>query len=123
MSSWQYSQMAMFQALAEPHRRAIVGLLAERERTAGEIVAALPLTQPTVSKHLRVLREAGLVAVRAEANRRIYRLRTEPLRDLDTWLATFRPLWSARLDALEQHLDDMHDTADPDDMEERHERQ
>ena len=109
----------MFEALVEPHRRTIVGLLAERERTAGEIVAALPLTQPTVSKHLRVLREAGLVVVRADANRRIYRLRTEPLRDLDAWLATFRPLWAARLDALERHLDETDDMDDMDDMDDK----
>ena len=103
----------MFEVLAEPHRRTILTLLASGERPAGELVEALPLSQPTVSKHLKVLREAGLVAVRTDAQRRIYRLRPEPLRDLDDWLATFRPLWSERLDALERHLDEMPDEPPP----------
>ncbi len=105
--------MAMFEVLAEPHRRTILTLLASGERAAGDLVAALPLAQPTVSKHLRVLREAGLVEVRGDAQRRIYRLRAEPLRDLDEWLATFRPLWGERLDALERHLDDISGQAAP----------
>jgi DNA-binding transcriptional ArsR family regulator len=103
--------MAMYEVLAEPHRRTILTLLIGGERPAGDLVAALPLTQPTVSKHLKVLREAGLVDVRRDAQRRIYRLRPEPLRELDEWLAAFRPLWEERLDALERHLDglDEHD--------------
>ena len=87
--------------------------VAAGERPAGDLVEALPLSQPTVSKHLKVLREAGLVEVRTDAQRRIYRLRPEPLRDLDDWLATFRPLWNERLDALERHLDEMPDAPSP----------
>jgi DNA-binding transcriptional ArsR family regulator len=91
--------------LAEPHRRRILDLLLEEERPVGDLVAALALSQPAVSKHLRVLREAGLVAVRTEAQRRIYRVRAAPLQELDTWLEPYRRLWATRLDALERHLD------------------
>ena len=91
--------------LAEPSRRQILDLLRERERSVGELVAQLQLSQPGVSKHLRVLRNAGLVDVRAEAQRRLYRLRAEPLAELDAWIAPYRRLWSAHLDALEAHLD------------------
>ena len=90
--------------LADPTRRAIIELLAERERAAGEIVAAFPVSQPAISRHLRVLREAGLVRVREEGQRRIYRLDPAPLAALDEWLARYRGFWSARLDALETRV-------------------
>ncbi|MEU6798817.1 metalloregulator ArsR/SmtB family transcription factor [Nonomuraea wenchangensis] len=99
-----------FEVLAEPRRREILDLLRDGERLAGELVGRLDLTQPAVSKHLKVLRDAGLVEVRKEAQRRWYRLRPEPLADIDAWLAPYRRLWSDRLDALERHLD-----ATPDD--------
>jgi DNA-binding transcriptional ArsR family regulator len=98
--------MMAFSVLAEPARRDILDLLRDGERTVGELVAALPLTQPGVSKHLRVLREAGLVRVRPEAQKRWYGLSPEPLAELDAWLAPYRRLWAGRLDALERHLDD-----------------
>jgi DNA-binding transcriptional ArsR family regulator len=97
----------VFEVLVEPHRRRILDLLRGGERTVGDLVSALGLSQPGVSKHLRVLREAGLVEVRADGQRRQYRLRTEPLREIDEWLAPYRAAWSGRLDALEAHLDDM----------------
>jgi DNA-binding transcriptional ArsR family regulator len=100
-----------FEALAEPNRRRILDLLRTAERPVGDLVAALALSQPAVSKHLRVLRAAGLVEVRVDAQRRIYRIRPEPLRDLDEWLHPYRRLWAARLDALERHLDTMPDEA------------
>jgi inner membrane transporter RhtA len=92
-------------ALADPHRRAVLEFLRERPRAVGEIVDRLPLTQPGTSKHLRVLREAGLVSVRREGQRRMYALETAPMVELDAWLAPYRRLWSDRLDALERHLD------------------
>jgi len=91
----------------EPHRRRILDLLRDGEQTVGDLVAELGLSQPGVSKHLRVLRQAGLVEVRADAHRRRYRLRTEPLREIDDWLAPYRAAWRDRLDALEAHLDGM----------------
>jgi DNA-binding transcriptional ArsR family regulator len=94
-----------FDVLAEPTRRRILDLLLEKERPVGELVKRLRLSQPGVSKHLRVLREAGLVEVRQDAQRRWYRVRPEPLAELDTWLTPYRRLWAERLDALEQHLD------------------
>jgi DNA-binding transcriptional ArsR family regulator len=94
-----------FEILAEPTRRRILDLLRERERSVGELVVALDLSQPGVSKHLRVLREAGLVAVRQDAQRRWYGLRPEPLAEVDAWLEPYRRLWAGRLDALERHLD------------------
>ena len=97
----------MFEALAEPHRRRILDLLRVRERPVSDLVAALDVSQPAVSKHLRVLREAGLVAARVDAQRRLYRVRPEPLRELDAWLAPYRALWSESLDKLERHLEDM----------------
>jgi len=97
----------MFEVLVEPHRRRILDLLREGDRTVGDLVSALDLSQPGVSKHLRVLREAGLVEVQADAQRRRYRLRTEPLREIDEWLAPYRAAWADRLDVLEAHLDDM----------------
>ncbi len=93
--------------LAEPHRRQILDLLREDERAVGDLVAEVGISQPSVSKHLRVLREAGLVEVRTDAQRRMYRLRPEPLREIDEWLQPYRVAWSKRLDALERHLDDM----------------
>jgi DNA-binding transcriptional ArsR family regulator len=94
-----------FEILAEPNRRAIVSLLASAERSVGEIERHLRLPQPTVSKHLRVLREAGFVESRTEAQRRLYRLRPEPLMELDAWLLPLRRFWSKHVDALEKHLD------------------
>lgn len=92
-------------ALSDPHRRAALAMLRERPRSVGELVRGLGLTQPGTSKHLRVLREAGLVRVRAEAQRRVYEVDPAPLADLDAWLAPYRELWETRLDALGQHLD------------------
>jgi len=97
----------VFEVLADRHRRRILDLLRAGEQTVGDLVSDLGLTQPGVSKHLRVLREAGLVEVRADAQRRLYRLRTEPLREVDDWLAPYRAAWSGRLDALEAHLGNM----------------
>jgi DNA-binding transcriptional ArsR family regulator len=94
-----------FEVLAEPNRRRILDLLRTDERPVGELVRELSVSQPAVSKHLRVLRDAGLVAVRREAQRRLYRIRTGPLRDMDDWLAPYRELWSRSLDDLERHLD------------------
>jgi|SRR5580704_5402625 DNA-binding transcriptional ArsR family regulator len=99
--------MSVFTILAEPHRRQILDLLGDEERPAGELVAALDLSQPAVSKHLRILREAGLVEVRVVAQRRLYRVLPEPLRAIDIWLAPYRQMWAARLDDLERHLDSM----------------
>jgi DNA-binding transcriptional ArsR family regulator len=96
-----------FAVIAEPNRRAILGLLAGAERSVGDIESKLRMTQPSVSKHLRVLREAGFVESRVEAQRRLYRLRPEPLMAVDEWLAPFRRFWSAHVDALERHLDRM----------------
>ena len=96
-----------FEVLAEPSRRQILDLLLNGERPVGELVSALTISQPAVSKHLRVLREAGLVSVRTDAQRRLYRVRPEPLREIDEWLQPYRRLWSGRLDALERHLDQM----------------
>jgi DNA-binding transcriptional ArsR family regulator len=99
---------ATFAILAEPSRRAILALLATTERSVGDLEQQLRLSQPSVSKHLRVLREAGLVEARIDAQRRLYRLRPEPLMEVDAWLAPFRRFWSAHLDALERHLDRVH---------------
>lgn len=96
-----------FEILAEPNRRAILSLLASEEQSVGEIERQLGMTQPTVSKHLRVLREAGLVEAEVDAQRRLYRLRPEALKEVDAWLAPFRRFWSAHVDALERHLDRM----------------
>jgi DNA-binding transcriptional ArsR family regulator len=96
---------ATFAVVAEPTRRRILDLLRERARSVGELVDQLGLSQPGVSKHLRVLREAGLVAVRRDAQRRWYELRAEPLEEIDDWLEPYRQLWTDRLDALERHLD------------------
>jgi DNA-binding transcriptional ArsR family regulator len=98
-----------FEVLAEPNRRRILDLLLEAERPVGDLVAELGVSQPTVSKHLRVLRDAGLVEVRSDAQRRLYRVRPEPLRAIDEWLAPYRVMWASRLDDLARHLDDMPD--------------
>jgi DNA-binding transcriptional ArsR family regulator len=94
-----------FAVLAEPSRRRILDLLRIRERSVGELVDDLRLSQPGVSKHLRVLRDAGLVDVRVDAQRRLYRLRAEPLAEIDSWLEPYRRFWAGRLDALQAHLD------------------
>jgi DNA-binding transcriptional ArsR family regulator len=94
-----------FAIIAEPNRRAILRLLVSSQQSVGEIERRLRMPQPTVSKHLRVLREAGFVESTVEAQRRLYRLKPEPLRELDAWLAPFRRFWSAHVDALERHLD------------------
>ncbi len=97
--------VATLQALAEPSRQAILELLRDGERPVGQLVEQLHMSQPAVSKHLRVLKEAGVVEARVDAQRRLYRIRPEPLAELDDWLATYRRLWTTRLDRLEDHLD------------------
>ena len=96
----------VFAVLADPHRRQILDLLRIRDRAVGELVDQLGLSQPGVSKHLRMLREAGLVTVRHDAQRRWYGLRPEPLAEIDDWLAPYRAFWSDRLDALQRHLEE-----------------
>ena len=97
----------MFDIIAEPNRRAILGLLVSSEQSVRDIERQLGMAQPTVSKHLRVLREAGFVEATIDAQRRLYRLKPEPLQEVDAWLAPFRRFWSAHVDALERHLDRM----------------
>lgn len=99
-----------FAVLAEPTRRRILDLLLDEPRSVGELVNELGLTQPGASKHLKILRDAGLVTVRRDAQRRWYELRPEPLAEVDKWLKPYRRLWSGHLDALERHLDRMADT-------------
>jgi DNA-binding transcriptional ArsR family regulator len=101
--------MSPFEVLAEPNRRRILDLLRVAERPVGDLVHELDVSQPAVSKHLRVLREAGLVDVRPEAQQRLYRVRPEPLRAVDDWLEPYRRLWSERLDDLERRLNEMPD--------------
>jgi len=96
-----------FEIIAEPNRRAILGLLASSQQSVGEIERRLRMSQPTVSKHLRVLREAGFVESTVDAQRRLYSLKPEPFQELDAWLAQFRRFWSAHVDALERYLDRM----------------
>jgi DNA-binding transcriptional ArsR family regulator len=98
---------SVFEIIAEPNRRAILSLLVSSEQSVGEIERELRMSQPTVSKHLRVLREAGFVESTVDAQRRLYRLKPEPFQEVDAWLAPFRRFWSAHLDALERHLDRM----------------
>jgi DNA-binding transcriptional ArsR family regulator len=98
---------SVFEIIAEPNRRAILSLLVSSEQSVGEIERQLRMTQPTVSKHLRVLREAGFVESTVDAQRRLYRLKPGPFQEVDTWLAQFRRFWSAHVDALERHLDRM----------------
>jgi DNA-binding transcriptional ArsR family regulator len=97
--------LAALQVLAEPRRLQILDLLRESERPVGELVDRVGLSQPAVSKHLRVLKDAGLVEARPDAQRRLYRIRPEPLVELDEWLASYRELWTTHLDRLEDHLD------------------
>lgn len=96
-----------FEIIAEPNRRAILSILASSQQSVGEIERQLRMPQPTVSKHLRVLREAGFVESTVDAQRRLYRLKPEPLQEVDDWLAQFRQFWSARVDALERYLNRM----------------
>jgi DNA-binding transcriptional ArsR family regulator len=102
---------SVFEIIAEPNRRAILSLLVSSQQSVGEIESQLRMTQPTVSKHLRVLREAGFVESTVDAQRRLYRLKPEPLQQVEAWLAPFRRFWSAHVDALERHLDRMEQTA------------
>ena len=99
------SVASVFEIIAEPNRRAILSLLVSSQQTVGEIERQLGMPQPTVSKHLRVLRDAGFVESTVDAQRRLYRLKPEPLQEVDAWLAPFREFWSAHVDALERHLD------------------
>jgi DNA-binding transcriptional ArsR family regulator len=98
---------SVFEIIAEPNRRAILSLLVSSQQSVGEIERQLRMPQPSVSKHLRVLREAGFVESTVDAQRRLYRLKPEPLQEVETWLAPFRRFWSAHVDALERHLDRM----------------
>ena len=98
---------SVFEIIAEPNRRAILSFLASSQQSVGDIERQLRMPQPTVSKHLRVLRDAGFVESTVDAQRRLYRLKPEPFREVDAWLAQFRRFWSAHIDALERHLDRM----------------
>jgi len=102
---------SVFEIIAEPNRRAILNLLVSSQQSVGEIERQLRMSQPTVSKHLRVLRDAGFVESTVDAQRRLYRLRPEPFQEVDAWLAPFRRFWSAHVDALELHLDRMEQSA------------
>ena len=99
---------SVFEVIAEPNRRAILSLLLSSEQSVGDIERQLRMSQPAVSKHLRVLRDAGVVESTVDAQRRLYRLKPEPLQEIEAWLAPFRRVWSAHLDALERHLDRLH---------------
>jgi DNA-binding transcriptional ArsR family regulator len=99
---------SVYEVIVEPNRRAILSLLASSEKSVGEIERQLNMTQPTVSKHLRVLRDAGFVEAQVDAQRRLYRLKPDPLKEVDEWLSQFRQLWTAHVDALERHLDRMY---------------
>lgn len=103
--------VTIFEVLVEPNRRRILELLGATERPVGELVRHLELSQPAVSKHLRILRESGLVEVRGDAQRRLYSIRPEPLRAIDDWLAPYRQMWDSSLDRLEDHLRTMDDDA------------
>ncbi|HMI52569.1 MAG TPA: metalloregulator ArsR/SmtB family transcription factor [Candidatus Saccharimonadales bacterium] len=105
---------SVFEIIAEPNRRAILSLLVSSQQSVGEIERQLRMPQPTVSKHLRVLREGGFVEATVDAQRRLYRLKPESLQELDDWLAPFRRFWSAHVDALERHLDRMDESTLPD---------
>jgi DNA-binding transcriptional ArsR family regulator len=104
---------SVFEIIAEPNRRAILSLLVSSQQSVGQIERQLRMPQPTVSKHLRVLREAGFVESTVDAQRRLYRLKPEPLQEIDAWLAPFRRFWSAHVDALERHLDRMEQATPP----------
>jgi DNA-binding transcriptional ArsR family regulator len=103
---------SVFEIIAEPNRRAILSLLVSSEQTVGDIERQLSMSQPTVSKHLRVLRDAGIVEATVDAQRRVYRLKPEPLQEVDEWLDQFRRFWSAHVDALERHLDRMDESSE-----------
>src|SRR5499425_723755 len=105
--AYTHSMESVFEIIAEPNRRAILSLLVSSQQSVGEIEQKLRMPQPSVSKHLRVLREAGFVESRVDAQRRVYRIRPEPLMEVDEWLAPFRRFWTAHFDALERHLDRM----------------
>jgi len=111
----QYIQSveSVFEIIAEPNRRAILNLLVSSQQSVGEIERQLRMPQPTVSKHLRVLRDAGFVESTVDAQRRLYRLKPEPFQEMDAWLAPFRRFWSAHVDALERHLDRMDRSVPP----------
>jgi DNA-binding transcriptional ArsR family regulator len=102
-----YDMESVFEIIAEPNRRAILSLLVSSQQSVGEIERQLRMPQPTVSKHLRVLRDAGFVESKVDAQRRLYRLKPEPFQEVDAWLAQFRQFWSAHVDALERYLDRM----------------
>jgi DNA-binding transcriptional ArsR family regulator len=104
---------SVFEIIAEPNRRAILTLLVSSQQSVGEIERQLRMPQPTVSKHLRVLREAGFVEATVDAQRRLYRLKPEPFQEMDEWMAPFRRFWNAHVDALERHLDRMDRTKEP----------
>ena len=104
---------SVFEIIAEPNRRAILGLLVSSQQSVGQIERQLRMPQPMVSKHLRVLREAGFVESTVDAQRRLYRLKPEPFREFDAWLEQFRRFWSAHVDALERHLDRVHNPSQP----------
>jgi DNA-binding transcriptional ArsR family regulator len=106
--AYMKSMESAFEIIAEPNRRAILSLLVSSQQSVGEIERQLRMPQPTVSKHLRVLREAGFVESTVDAQRRLYRLKPEPFEEVEAWLAQFRRFWSAHVDALERHLDRMH---------------
>ena len=105
--AYKGSVESVFEVIAEPNRRAILNLLVSSQQSVGEIERQLRMPQPTVSKHLRVLREAGFVEATVDAQRRLYRLRPEPLQELDAWLEPFRRFWAGHVDALERHLERM----------------
>lgn len=111
MCAYIHDVESTFAIIAEPNRRAILSLLATSERSVGELEERLGMPQTSVSKHLRVLRDAGFVEARVEAQRRVYRILPEPLQEVDAWLEPFRRFWSAHVDALERHLDRMERTA------------
>lgn len=113
---------SVFEVIAEPNRRAILSLLVASQQSVGSIERQLGMPQPTVSKHLRVLREAGFVESRVDAQRRVYRLKPEPFREVDDWLDQFRRFWSTHLDALERHLDNMDRSTQIPEMEEEEDR-
>ena len=115
------SMESVFEIIAEPNRRAILSLLVSSQQSVGEIERQLRMPQPTVSKHLRVLREAGFVESTVDAQRRLYRLKPEPLKEIDAWLAPFRLFWSAHVDALERYLDHM-DQSRPTNLQTRRRR-
>jgi DNA-binding transcriptional ArsR family regulator len=110
---------SVFDVIAEPNRRAILSLLLSSEQSVGDIERRLRMSQPAVSKHLRVLRDAGVVESTVDAQRRLYRLKPEPLQEIEAWLAPFRRVWSAHLDALERHLDRLHRPASTKEIKKR----